>query len=339
MKSDLAITIHDVARDCGLSPTTVSRALNGKHVQYRISAETRARALKAAERLGFQANWKAKTLGDRRSFQIGMLFRHAFPEFRGVFEELLRELNGGLERAGYHLLFVPVHGDRGLALIREQRLDGLVLADPLSGEIISLLDAIGAPAVVLNNLAPSDRYGQVVPDDAQGVDLAVEHLVSLGHRRIAYFRMGRGSVAAHFSVALRRESFVASMQRRGLGDSAVVADEPVDAFLSRVPIGPGGCTAIITYTHTEVVHLLRSLSQRGVRVPHDVSIVAFNNTFPMDSMFPSITVVDVPAGQMGKLGAEMLLEQLNNPSEARPRHVTLPESLIVRESTGPAPQS
>ena len=335
-RSETSVTIHDVARSCGLSSSTVSRALNGKHVQYRISDQARSRVLETADRLGFKANWKAKTLTDRRSFQIGMLFQAAFPEFRGIFAEILTSLNNTLEAAGYHLLFVPVHDERGLQLIQQHRLDGLILCDPHSNEIHSILHQIDSPLVVLNELAPDAGFSHVIPDEEQGMRLALDHLFAFGHEKIAFFRMGRHSSPTHFSLECRRSAFNASMAERGLAGYAITADESVDSFLSRVKIGPGGHTAIICYSHTEAAFLLRALLQKGLRVPQDVSLIAYNNTFPMDALFPAITVIDVPAKKMGEVGAKLLLEQING--ESKPRHVTLPESLIVRESTGPAPR-
>jgi LacI family transcriptional regulator len=333
--TDSVVTIHDVARHCGLSSTTVSRALNGKHLQYRISPVARQRVLDAAVHLGFRANWKAKTLGDRRSFQVGMLFRHTFPEFRAIFESVLSELTVVLEQAGYHLLFLPVHNDKALNMIKEHRLDGLVIGDPLGDEIYNVIDQVGAPSVVLNNVSANPEHYQVIPDDEQGMSLALDHLIGLGHRKIAYFRMGRGSVARHYSVAVRREAYLSQMHERGLSDTAIAVDEPTDEFLSRVRVGQD-VTAIICYSHTEVVNMTRALAIRGIRVPQDVSLIGFNNVFPTEVLFPATTVIDVPGASIGRTGGRLLLEQLSSDvssADLGPRRVTLAESLIVREST------
>jgi LacI family transcriptional regulator len=330
------VTIQDVARACGMNKSTVSRALNMPPDRYPLRAETRKLILQKADELGYAANWTARALSARSTKQIGLLFRYSLPEMRGISGDMTQAFSAELEAAGYHLLFVPLHGDNWLQTLRGNQFDGCVIHDVDLGITLDAVRSIGLPAVVLNNVVQGNDLPTVVPDDAQGTRLAVEHLIGLGHRKIAYLRMGRGSEANHFSIALRRTTYLQAMQDAGLGEQALAADEPIGQFLDRVPVGvPGGYTALVLYSHSEGIAMLRHLHLRGLRCPQDVSLVSFNDVYPMADLFPAFTTISVPGEAIGRAGAQLLLEQLNATGEPAAKQIVLPETIVVRESTAP----
>jgi LacI family transcriptional regulator len=319
-----------------MNKSTVSRALNLPPDQYPLRPETRQQILDAAARLGYSPSWTARSLSARRTRQIGLLFRYSLPEMRGIYGDITQGLSAELERAGYHLLFVPLHGDNWQQTLRGNQFDGCVIHDVDVSGTLDLVRSMGLPVVVLNNVVPASDVSTVAPDDGQGTRLAVEHLLGLGHRKIAYLRMGRGSDAAHFSIKVRRDAYLRAMRDAGLAEHALAADEPIDQFLDRVPVGvPGGYTAVVLYSHTEGVLMLRHLTRRGLRCPGDVSLVAFNDTFPMADLSPAFTTVAVPGDAIGRAGARLLLQQLNATGDPVARQTVLPETLVVRESTAP----
>ena len=328
-------TLLDVARACGLSKAAVSQALNWSAERSTLKAETRELILSKARELGYTASWTARSLSNQATKQVGLLFHYSMPETRGIYGDIVPALTATLESRGYHLLFVPLHGEGWRQTLRDNRFDACVVNDVDPSISLAATRAVGLPTVLLNNVSSDLGVSSVIPDDAAGTRLAVEHLIALGHRRIAYLRMGNGGIVPHFSVAVRRDAYAAAMRDAGLGEHVLAADEPMDQFLDRVPIGADGYTAIILYSHTEGVCILPLLHKRGIRCPQDVSLVCFNDTFPMSNLVPAFTTVSVPAQEIGRVGGELLLELLDPAGGRSSRQVVLPETLVVRESTAP----
>lgn len=326
------VTTVDIARRLGISRPTVSTILSGAKSNTRVSDELRERVLQVAKDMGYRPSWTASALARGTTHQIGLLFPYSIPELRGIYEEMMQKTTEVFEAAGYHLLFVPTRAG-WQDILRSQRLDGALVTQVTSEELSETLVSSGMPAVMVN-VEGDPTLAHVMPDDAGGARLALRHLVQLGHKDIAFLRMGRASFAEHFSLRVRREAFLDAMRLAGLSDRAVVADEPLELFLDRVKLGRGGVTAVICYTHTEAVKLLPLLHARGIRVPHDVSLVCFNDVFPMADLVPAMTTVAVPGGAIGAAAADLVLRQIRG-EEVSEKRVLLPESLVVRKSTAP----
>lgn len=325
-------TIRDLARYCGVSTSTVSRAINGKHEQFRIPAQTRDQILLAAKELGYSASSAARALAEQRTRQVGLLFRYSVPDLRGVLHEMLQELTFGLEAAGYSVLFVPLHGSDPQKVLREQRFDACVICDPIGEELRDVILQVALPTLLVNNVDESGCFDEIIPDDISGARMATRHLIAQGHRRIAFARMGREGVVDHFSIGHRIDGYTQAMHEAGLADHVMATNGPLEQFVERTELGrPGGYTAAVLYSHTEVVCLLRLLHPLGVRVPDAVSLVAFNDVFPMADLVPAITCVAVPAAEIGRSAARRLLERLADPG-LPPRRFRLPETLVRRES-------
>jgi LacI family transcriptional regulator len=332
-------TIRDVAKLCGLSITTVSHALGNGSRRSRIPDFTVQRVTQAAKELNYKPSWRGQALAQRRSNQIGMLYRFELPEMRAVYYELMSRLNERLLASGYHLMFVPMHGDDWMAQADDPRFDACVLADAESEEDVTRMLVTGQPAVLLNSV-DDPRCSSVVFDDVMGAKLAVDHLVSLGHRDIAYCFCG-GHLPKHRSVAERKQSFLNTMASHGLGANARCFHGPASECFKDVKFGQGGITAVVGYADSEVIDILAILQRRGLRVPQDVSLIGFNDIPPMDRLFPAMTCVRVPGDQMGIAAADLLLEQLSGETKEQKskeaRRVVVPETLVVRESTAPPP--
>jgi DNA-binding LacI/PurR family transcriptional regulator len=183
---------------------------------------------------------------------------------------------------------------------------------------------------------------QVIPDDAQGTRMAIEHLASLGHKRVAYF--DHPSISAlHPGVFARRDAFKRAVREFGLETPLVEPpqlpdqvpwDSTYEPFLQRAVL-EGKATAVLAYSHFAALSLLRAAHNRGISVPKDFSLVCFNNVPVLKLTTPSLTAVDVPSGAMGQAAAELLLRAMNDKDSMGPRFRKLEEKLIVRESTAP----
>lgn len=335
------VTAREVARESGVSISTVSRALGEPE---RVSAETRERVTMVAARLGYRPNRAASELRAGRTGALGLVV----PDLENpYFASVTKGVQARVRQAG-HAVFVVDAGedpDLEIELVRGLRsqTDGLVLCSPRAPQ--ADLAEIGTSPVVLVNLQV-DGVPSVVSDDVSGVQLAVEHLRALGHRRIAYV----GGPARSWSDARRREGLVAAVER--FGDVEAV---PVGSFRPHVAGGraaadlvvASGATAVIAYNDLVALGLIDRLRERGVVVPRDMSVVGFDDTFVATLASPTLTTIRTDLARLGASAVERLvaiLEARRPRGRTRRGPVDDPEGgdtveeqlaveLVVRETT------
>ena len=316
-------TLIDVARLSGVTPATVSRVLN-KKAKFSVSEAVRERILAAANRLGYAPDLAARSLNAQRTQIIGI-----FTSPQTHIAEVLRA-------SDYDVLF-------DLSAARKHampfwRFDGAVLLQSPPMEMIAELDRRRVPYVCVNEKLGSP-VAQVLADDRMGMRSVVEHLHQLGHRRLAYAN-ARATYLPHYSVTERYESLLELAGRLRI-ELARGHDAPfcsASEFL-RDTVFTDKATAIITYDHHIAVAIVGAAHAMNIRIPDDVSLVCFNDVFPVSLMPPPLTAVSVSGREMGRIGAGLLL---NNLGQSRPpvasTEVRVPEELIVRRSTAPAPR-
>lgn len=330
--------LDEIAQRAGVSRMTVSNILNDRTKGATSAARKRVEQIKKiASELRYTPNASAQALSSGKTKNVGLIFADRVPEMRGIFHALLESLTNRLEEAGYHLLFVPMFNNGALSALRSQRFDGCVVVDPTTQGLTDVIAELGTPGVTIN-VNPDLAVSSVMPDDGTGMRLAFEHLYQLGHRRIAYFRSKNRDVTTvdvHPSVAVRLNAFAALAKEYGLEAQCSVQAVPAEEFVARHKFGRDGITAVIGYCHIEMYLLMRHLTLAGYALPRDVSIVGFNDVEPTAWLNPALTMVDVRQRELGRMGGELLLEQI---CDARPpRHVMIEEKLIVRESTARVP--
>lgn len=335
-------TITDVARHAGVSKGLVSFALNGRPG---VSAETRDRILASAEELGWIPSLRARSLSVDRSYALGLVigrsvdviaadpFFHAF--IAGVESEfstagqvlvLTRATPGREEAATY----------RGLAA--DKRVDGVFLTDLRSGDDrIALVQELGLAAVTLGHPDVPSPFPAVSVDDGRGIRAAVEHLIDLGHRRIAHVAGPSNMLHGR----RRADAFIAAAIAGGVESIVVETDfSAVDgarATRELLALGDSLRPTAIVYSNDHMALAGLGVAQRaGLRVPHDLSITGFDNTELAEHTFPSITSVATDAADWGARSARLLLAVIaKQPVE----DVDLSEPrLVVRESTATAPE-
>ena len=332
-----AVTLRDVARVAGVHPATVSRALN-EETRGLVNAETARRVLKAAEELGYQPNPIARGLKTNRSYTIGVLI----PDLTNpLFPPILRGIEDRLETGGYTPLTANTDNDPERELLdaqtmRSRQVDGIIAATARRDHQLhdALLDA-GIGLVLVNRRQEDLPVSSATADDRLGMRLAVEHLLSLGHTRIAHL-----AGPLDYSTGLdRHESFFETMRGAGIEpdpDLVLLAEafrEPDGARLCGQLLDEGReFTAIAAANDLLALGCYDALAERGVRCPEDVSIVGFND-MPFAARFsPPLTTINIPHYEIGTAAAELMLERLLAP-DAEPREVRLEPHLVVREST------
>jgi LacI family transcriptional regulator len=341
-------TIDDVAKLAGVSIKTVSRVVNN---EANVRDATRARVQHAIETLNYSPNQSARSLASRRSYLIGLLYDdpslYEIPSSSYVISIQEGVLKACKSRK-YDLLIHPCfYRDRHIAneirtLIEHSRLDGLVLAPPLS-DMTRILRAIEACGTPLARVAPGsggDRHPVVRTNDREIAAQMTRYLASLGHERIAFITGHED----HKAVANRYLGYEDGMRESRLklqerlvcaGDNSFKSGERCAMRLLK---GRSPPTAIFASNDDMAAGVIRMARQLGLSVPEDLSVAGFDDIPLAQQVCPSLTTVSQPLAEMAELATTMLIDELEGSSgSAGPSCIEA--SLVFRESTGPAPGS
>jgi DNA-binding LacI/PurR family transcriptional regulator len=325
-------TITDVARRCGLSKTTVSVILNDNAASLRVPHETRQRVRAAAVELGYQPSWRARVLSNRRTHMIGVLYTPPMPVVvRGNYEGIMVGINEALHGKRYHMLFVPLGDDPAEwgSVLLDQRMDGCLVLSRLRDPLPALLKQGGLPAALVN--ADTDLpLPIVIADEYDAARQMMQHLISLGHKRIWFFL---GEHPPHFSITERKRGYTDAMNAAGLHKYLNIVECSESELVNRFKADASGPTALLVYTHRMAVKLLQLFWEAGIVVPRDLSVATFSNAYPVEDVIPPLTTMALPTEEMGRTAAELVLEQIETRGQAPARRVVLKETLVARRST------
>lgn len=334
-------TIDDVARQAGVSKGAVSFALNGRAG---VSSSTRDRILTAARELGWQPSHRARSLSVSRAFSVGLVVARPadllgadpfFPSFIAGVETVLAGAGQSLVLQVVTSAEAEVAGYRALAA--ESRVDGVFLSDlRVADPRIDLLHELGLAAVTLNRPDRPSPFPAVCTDDRQGVREAVEHLVGLGHTRIAYVSGPNGFLHSR----ARSDAWAAAIRAAGLhAGPAVIADFTAAggaAATARLLESADPPTAVIYANDVMALAGLGVAQTRGLRVPRQLSIVGFDDIDLASHVHPPLTTVVTDAFGWGRVAAQTLLSAIDAVATGeRVDDVEQPPArLVIRESTG-----
>ena len=333
-------TIRDVAKECGVSVTTVSFVLNNSPRP--VNAETRRRVKEVAHRMSYHPNAMAQGLARRRMNSIGVLFAQVEPTIvtnsyatgilSGVFEE------GVAQGYDIHLYTQPwVSTEMSAPRFQSKQTDGtLIIVPPIGSDIVSGLRQFRVPTVVVSTPTAMEGVSYVDVDNVRGARLAAEHLLSLGHTRIAHV-MG---LREQHSVLDRRDAFVATLTKAGVqtrpeymvGNSFEREAVRRTAYdLLRLAEPP---TAIFATNDGIAFDIMKVAEGIGISIPEQLSVIGFDDYPQTQQSHPPLTTIYQPLHDIGQKALQLLLARIEDEAVADERFLFSPK-LIVRGSTAP----
>jgi LacI family transcriptional regulator len=331
-------TIVDVAREAGVSFTTVSHVLNGTR---HVAEPTKQRVLAAIERLNYEVNSLAQSLKSDRSQTIGLIITDISNPF---FTSLVRGVEDIANAAGYSIMLCNTDEDPEkeltyLRMLRRKRVDAILMAPTgVPQPVVDRLIGLGFPLVCFDRPPPGASCDNVLVDNVGGAWQAVSHLIELGHRRVGVIT----GLAGVGTTDERLEGYMQAMADHELpidpelvrlGNSRLDGGYREMLALLNLPALP---TAVFSTNNLMTLGALGALQSRQVHVPDDMAVVGFDDFEWAAVLRPRLTAVAQPTYEIGETAARMLIDRIEGRGAPEPRRVVLPTRLIVRESCGAA---
>ena len=330
--------IQDVARVAGVSLGTVSAVLNGKSV---VKEETKRHVQETIAKLGYHPDLYASNLARRSTRVLGVIVSSLINPF---FSELAEAIEIEAAKFGYQIALTATNfsPETHLAAVEQfvsARVAGIaVMTSERNLEAQQMLARSGVPSTFLDVGKPAVNCTNIKIDLRGGMRATVEHLLKLGHRDLLFLRNSqKTSGAPLLSHRLRDQGFAAAINACGLSDLSV---NVLDAIGTGAEAGEAAVasaldqfyfTAVVAVTDMVALGAYRGLQRRGLRIPEDVSVVGFDNTYISRFLSPSLTTVDIKRTQLSEIVVKELLSsgQRSTPKKS----ILMPTNLITREST------
>lgn len=329
-------SLRDLADYLGVSQTTVSLVLNNAPQAQNLTAETRRRVIDAAKVHNYRPSYFARNLAKGRSESIGVIA----PDHSDAYFAVVM---GGVEKyllKKHYLYFTSCHYwlpelmEEYPKLLLDRGAEGLLL--------LGTNAYFDSPLPIVAISAHQERPGvtNVILDHAMSAQLVIEHLYKLGHRKIAFMQghehtsdsevrwMATVAAAREFGVQVRPEL---TMKLETDSCSPSIGYGPVKRLTAKTR----DFTAIFCFNDTAAMGAIRALTESGLQVPGDVSVVGFDDVISAAFQVPSLTTVRQPMEKMGQVASKVLLERIAQPDKPYPTEIVMEPQLVIRESTGP----
>lgn len=331
------VTLKVVAQHVGLTPGTVSAVLNDAPSSRSIPQETKNRIQAAAIELNYRPNFFARSLRNKRTYMIGVIAEEIGDSYGSLVISGIEEY---LTQKDYFFLTV-VHRhslellNRYSQLLLQRGVEGFITVD------LQLREGLGLPTVAVPGHTVLPGVTNIVLDHHHAARTALSHLLELGHRDIAFMKGQSYStdsehrwqaiceVAEDLKIDIRPELTV----QIDIADSTPLLGYPFGKQLleRKVPF-----TALFAYNDISALGAMRAFQEAGLSIPHDVSVIGFDDIQGAAYSSPSLTTVRQPLRQMGRLAADVLLARIEG-AKRHPGEILIEPELVVRRSTGPAP--
>ena len=326
--------MDDVAREAGVSRALVSLVMRGAP---NVSDARREAVTEAAKLLGYRPNLHARSLAEQRTGTIGVLINDLHNPF---FSDVVDGLEAEADTHGLRVLILnggrdPDREARAIETYLQFQVEALILIGSRLDDDNLIEAAKTVPVAIVAAGWDHSGIDTITTDDEKGAALAVDHLVSLGHRRIVHL-----DGAANISAEPRRTGYVHAMQRHGLEPVVVLAGDDeddaagaIDRVFDTAPLP----TAIFAFNDLVAAGALDSIEDKGLRVPEDISVVGYDNTFIASLNHLALTTVNQPRRQMGRMAVTAMTERIAGTRSETVRHRLDPE-LVARQTSAAPPE-
>jgi LacI family transcriptional regulator len=344
------VNLRMLAEHLALSQTTVSLVLNESPSAKSIPPETRQRVIEAAKKLNYRPNYFARSLRQSKSMSVGVLAPDLSEGyFTSVMSGVVEELT-----AAHYFYFTACHDwnkdliEKYPRMLVERAVDGFLLLNTPADQV-----DVPTPVVAISAHSAAENVTNIVVDHHSAVEQALKHLYELGHRRIAFMRGPKAipdsgvrweaiqQVASEIGLKLD-PALTSRIDSAGWSTKAghhpmapEIGYKPMQALLGKTR----DFTAIFCFNDIAAIGAIRALKDAGLSVPGDVSVVGFDDILSAAYATPSLTTVRQPLREMGKRGAQVLLERIADREKPFPTEIVMTPELVVRESTGPVRKS
>lgn len=345
------VTIREVAKESGFSSTTVSIVLNNAPLARYIPDSTKKRIERTAKRLGYRPNVFARSLRNRRSHTVGVM---VFDMTDPYCTPILRGIENSLYQASFLPILTDVHNERArferyLEMLLDRRVEALIVVANwlfVDIDVLGDLEKSNVPTAMIGRELDAGSISSVIVDNELGAHVAIEHLYSIGHRKIAFIK-GPKQIA---DTAPRWKSVRNFGKSHGLEiDPELVLElpessDPLSSFeaghalTEKLVRAKRPFTALMTFDDMTAFGAVRALSKAGIRVPDDCSVIGFDDIAHSSLFTPALTTIRQPMAEMGNMAVHILSDAINAVQEKRrinATHRKVSPELVVRDSTRP----
>lgn len=328
----MKVTIRDVATRCGVSVATVSRVINNSD---QVTAETKKKVLKVIDELGFIPNTNARGLSTRSTNTVGIIVPNVSNPFFG-------ELIQGAERAasenGYQIIILNSGYSRektlkDIMVLQSRDVDGIIMSTAdIDEKTLDYLHDNQIPFVLMGPVQYRYPVNYVSVDNMEGARMAVQHLIDLGHEKIAYCTEKHDN----YLNQLRYDGYRKALTSKGIEfDQNMYFENDVEKNVARMLLMEKGNrpTAIFAFNDNLALSYMEALERNGVRIPEDMAVVGFDNIKFASYYAIQLTTIDNRQEEFGREGFEILMDILKNDGKKTQQIITKPQ-LVVRRSCG-----
>jgi LacI family transcriptional regulator len=332
-------TIKDVARQAGISLSTVSLVINDRGY---VSEKTRQRVLRVVEKLAYHPTRSARGLASKTSGNIGfVLTEDHFSQSEPFYTRVFLGTEFEARKHNYYILLTTVglqfkHNGSTPRFLLERNVDGVIIAGKINEKLVEYIESLGLPIVLVDYELKRKRLSAVLIDNRRGAALAVNHLIEVGHKDIGFI----GGDIKHPSIAERFQSYKETLVEHGVtpNDEFIVIDEAD----TRVRNGYAAATrlfsraqkpsAIFAANDAMAIGCMKYIKSIGMKIPDDIAIVGFDDIDLSSHIEPRLTTVRVFKEEMGKLAVQRIAEIVKSKTQTVVTTL-VPVELVVREST------
>ncbi|WAA13166.1 substrate-binding domain-containing protein [Fervidibacillus halotolerans] len=333
------VTMQDIADKLNISKNSVSQALRGKEG---VSEETRRLVIKTAKEMGYTYVGQQKSNPQpKRTGSIGLIASDVAFSLKNFFGEIFLSIEREVAAKGKYLHIQSINKEQKEKLIlppfiEQKKVDGILIISHISNKYIQKVLDTGIPTVLVDHHHPNLEADAILTNNRFGAYLAVQHLIELGHRDIAFV----GKIDYSPSYEERYEGYLLALKEYGIEpreefifQNAIEEEEKVAGYVRSLKNQP---TAWFCVNDGFGFFVLSALKQLGMEIPKDVSVCSYDNGQLSQLSSPKTTTVDIDLNLYGKRAVDMLFWRMENPNEPI-QELLLTSKLIVRESTGIAP--